>query len=392
MATSWRQTTTSFPALPPARLPRAAFLAWLVQLAWAAPIGSVHRLDSVVHEADAIAVGVVGATRSTNSGSVVILEVLDTLKGSLPGSVEASYDAGPGGSLTLFENDSTGKTVMVFLSAPADGGIRPLCPLTGGALPRQYALLLSNESAAVDLPARKPDDSALVKVIKELARTAAVSPVSGAWGLHSLASARDTEPDVPNVLRDVFQALSSASDRRIANRAVSGLLALGQVEGLLALENVLLLRPGDIAENPDWADALGSYYRSESRQGTAVLERLIAPEIPAPWRKAAALALAKVNAPHMVPLLARLLEDSDVDLRATAVLGLSMFCAGFRVSGPQRREGEWPFLEVGPMTWAVYDNSAFRRREQEYLTFWRGWWDVNQQRVRTLAASEEAGR
>jgi hypothetical protein len=50
------------------------------------------------------------------------------------------------------------------------------------------------------------------------------------------------------VLRDVFQALSSAPDRRIANRGVSALLALGQIEGLLALENALLLRPDDVVE------------------------------------------------------------------------------------------------------------------------------------------------
>jgi hypothetical protein len=92
----------------------------------------------------------------------------------------------------------------------------------------------------------------------------------------------------------------------------------------------------------------------------------------------------------MVPLLASLLHDTDAELRATAVLGLSMFCAGFRVSGPQRREGEWPFLEVEPMTWALFDLDAIRKREQEYLTYWRGWWAANQQRVRALAASEQA--
>jgi hypothetical protein len=334
----------------------------VIRFAGAAPVMAFCSLDSVVSEADSIALAVVGASMQTADGFVVALQVVDTLKGSLPASSLAgrSRSARPlSGSITAwypaerFPNDvagRAGKTVVAFLAAPRDSGVRPLIALTQGAPPTRYAVVVPPGNSAVSVPQRTTDDTALTKVIKEFARAAATSPQSEAWAyLLNLAWSRDVDPSVPVSLREAFLAMTTSSEPWLAERGVHGLLAQGDIDGLRAFQDALLRRPRDMQE-PGWGNVLDSY-RSESLEGTAILESMISLNSPSELRRVAGRALGRVHSFAMLPLLARMLDDPDIDLRSSAVQGFSAFAAGFRLTGPQRKEGEWPFLTVDAMTW-----------------------------------------
>ena len=370
----------------PKRLLGVALLASLADVAGAAPVRAFRRLDTVVRDADTIALAIVGPTRPIGDGVAVTLQVVETLKGSLPASLGACYPLERAPNAVA---DSTGKTVVAFLGPPRDGGERRLFALTDGAPPAQYVVVVPNASPAVTLPERTPDDTALTKVIKEFARSAATSTHAGAWAyLLNLAWSRDVDPSVPVSLREAFLAMNNSSNSWLAKRGVDGLLALGEIEGLRALQDALSQRPDDWRER-GWPSALGNYYRSESIEGTAILEGMISPGSPAELRRAAGQALGRIHSFPMLPLLARMLDDADIDLRSKAVRGFSAFAAGFRVTGPQRKEGEWPFLTVEAMTWAVHDDALFRQREAEYLIFWRNWWARNRALVMEMAQREQ---
>jgi len=101
-------------------------------------------------------------------------------------------------------------------------------------------------------------------------------------------------------------------------------------------------------------------------------------------RRSAANALQNIHTSQTLPFLAPLLEDSDPELRALAIGGLSCFANGVPIvvdalsidlNRPSR------FKNTDTILHFAMGVNTIGKKEAFYLDFWRSWWAKNQAAV-----------
>jgi len=348
----------------------------------AAPV-SVATIPGLVSSADVIVVGTVTSVQVSGPAVTgeLVLSVDIVLKGSYnQGLLSLSYSAKSMGT----EQAMIGKQILAFGKLSGDGRSYDLVPIVSGT-----EVLLSDEILETGSPANvsalaiTSQDTPLQKVIKEFgliqigSRTTNAAPY-----LSSLPSAR-VEPDLT---RAVFRAIQSSGAAANVALGAAGLVAMGDINGLEAADSL------DIQNHPELASIISSIessYTDVSQDGLQILSEWLGSSMPAVKREAAAGALARVHTPNAIMQLGNALNDSDFEVRWRAIGGLSLFANNVPVGGVSPAAGISPFRTADTIKFSAFDRNVIKTNEDQYLTFWRQWWNQNQGQIQTIAAQAQ---
>ncbi len=333
-------------------------------------------LSTLTAKADAIIVAQV-VDGSVSSGRIAVnLNVLRVLKGTIQPRAGITVDTlaapvGPQKSGPL-EKD----TGIFFLNASPNGAWTLIPPISGYLLEfRSTFILLPPASIALSLPLGVTA-SALDKVIAE-ATAAVQSPLTLTSIAIDLAAEYRRNPSP--AMKLLFAQLRSHPNNRLR---VAGLRA-GLSDGD---EKILRDVQAELAKLPPFLSAsimeeIQNHFTSTKPEAVAQLGRLTNSSATVPrLRLASAIALARVHTNDSVPYLASLLDDSDPQLRATAVGGLAKFANNVAVDGHHPQPGDWKYRTDETIRNSAMDERVIRQNPA-ILSFWKGWWSEHRTEV-----------
>ncbi len=340
--------------------------------------GSIQEL---VAKADVIVVGKVVDVRHTQAtGSGFVLIVPDrTLKGpSLDGPLRLHYE----GALVVNETLFQGQQALAFAATDSDSGLLRLLPMVSARTPTlDDHLLVSDSAARRTLIAANTNDTPIQKVIKELATIQAYSesPKAASYLLEMAWQRAEAE-----VMRAAFRAMRESATTNGFVHGTTGLVALGNLEGLEALDEALLDGREEIR---GIVGLLAQTYRSTDPKGVVILARWLA-EGSIDMRVAAAGALARVHTAEAAEALGPALSHPDSQVQRRAVTGLSMFANHVQFGSSTPATGDWPFRTVDTIRYSAYTEEAVVENP-EYIDFWRTWWSVNSTIIREFGIPQK---
>jgi hypothetical protein len=347
-----------------------------------AAIQTYRSIFELISSADAVVVGtitnVVGQGNDEN-GTFVIVPTR-TLAGELAaGPLQLVYSR-----LAIAPDEELqGKQALVFLQRDRASGTFLLLPVVSGSsgVPLQNQILVAERPINVPLVPERAGDRPVQRVIKEVANIQAHSsrsrvPVS----LVDLAPRR-VEQDT---LREVFMAMRDRGGASDYSEATAGLVALGDIQGLKALEEALA------AGRTDLQQAVESliYYRDTSREGVEILAGWLDTSRPAWIRVAGASTLAQLHTPAAVEALGPALSDSDFQVRWRAIGGLAMFANNVPIGGVGPAPGPWPFRSDETIRFSI-NSEEVRDREAQYLDFWMSWWREHEAAIKAMVEASK---
>ncbi|MBI1355788.1 MAG: hypothetical protein GC160_15720 [Acidobacteria bacterium] len=344
------------------------------------PVG-FRPITNLVSGADVIVLGEIGDAQSgseTSRGELTLL-ISDVLKGEVPnGPVRISC-----GDLRIGLGDGVvGKQALIFaVRSPQDGGDElELMRMVDGNSPYVESQIVAAKGP-IDRVMQQSlgGDSALQRVIGAIAtlESAQHSP-NGIIALSTLAvDRRETD-----TLKRAFSAMRASQSPTATEHGTNGLVALGQLDGLQALDaDAKTGRP----TNERTMRLLEDAYASTDERGIAILADWLKSSS-AMQRRTAAGALARIHTPEAVMELGPALNSTDFQVRWRAVGGLSMFANNVPLGGAGPAPGAWSFRSDETIQYSAFDEALLRDREDAYLGFWRSWWTEHQDEVRALAS------
>jgi hypothetical protein len=256
-----------------------------------------------------------------------------------------------------------------------------LVPLFNGRpLVFEWQFLASKIDRPVKLMADDPDDSAMQKVIKELATIHAYS--DGSMNMAYLRPLIWTGSEYAESARTALQAIKDSDATRGVVRGRGSLQSLSEFEGLESLDKILS-RGG--SGNDSSLARLERTYRSKDPRGVAILARWLNQGGSAEMRAAAAGALARIHTPDAVTILGPALNHADFQVQWRAVGGLAMFANNVPIAGGGPAPGEWPFRSDDTFRYSAY-SEEYVAEHHEFIDFWRKWWAENEAAVEALVA------
>jgi hypothetical protein len=263
-----------------------------------------------------------------------------------------------------------GKEALVFATKDGLTGEMTVIPVirTEDTLPLDLQILIADRPPNGFPMEFKSHDVAIQRVMRAVGSLQLLGPSKAPVSLLPLARNR-IEPDT---LREVFNQMTRSDVSSARALGAEGLAALGDVEGLLDIER--LLSQGDLELRSVAANI--AEYRDLDPRGVQLLSRWIAPDQIPELRVASAAALANIHNAEAVIALGPALYDTDFQLRWRAIGALSLFANNVPVGGVTPAPGDWLFRTDDTVRFSINDESV-ARREAEYLSFWRQWWDEN---------------
>jgi hypothetical protein len=250
--------------------------------------------------------------------------------------------------------------------------------LDGNETYLEQHLLTTDSTVPQRVIAKSDSDTPIQKVVKELATIQAYSDSSDALSYLMPLAWRGAEVETT---RAVFRALLQSGTKSGLVHGMTGLVALGEQEGLERLDTALLQGRNEVSTS---LQLLERTYKSTDPRGVAILARWLDQGSPAAMRAAAAAALARIHTPEAILVLGPALQDTDFQTRWRAIGGLAMFANNVPIGGAGPAAGSWPFRNEDTVRFSVNSADLVARNEGYYLNFWRNWWSENRGAVAEL--------
>ncbi len=326
-------------------------------------------VSNLLQQADAVVIGTQSA--AVQMGRVVgfQLSVERVFKGTLaPASVVAvAWDSGTDQKLWSTPPALRG---LWFLKAGPQGWK----PIELRFNPSHSPADLVFATSAGPLPpalAYSDETPVAEKLILEIGAGAQADPtviLDASWDVNSA-----------NIL-NLFRYLSQANSPPLRQVGMAGLIARGDVGGLLQLEREYGSLDGGAASGTAISD-VGVKFRNTDPAAVAVLGRLATTDATPRLKRYAAMALQAMHTNASLPYLAALLDSPDPGLQQYAVQGLGFFANGVGVQTPATMPGLDHLNHRQPTPYRTKETEAYlgfdRKRAAEFVNFWRTWWNAH---------------
>ena len=349
---------------------------------------AVSSIQGLVASSDVVVVGeILDVQHDVTAGyGYVLIEADRVLKGDqLREPVELYYEA----VVASGEARLRGQRALVFAARAPGAESLHLLPLVSASKPTvgQY-LLTWKATEQTELVTGIPLDTPIQKVIAELASIQVHSdvPVTASY-LVQLA----LERAAPAATQEAFRAMRRSGTESGLVHGTTGLVALGELEGLEALDEAFTSGRQEFRRD---LGILQSVYSDQNSRGVEILARWLRHES-GDIQVGAAATLANIHTAEAIRVLGPALGHSNPEVPRRAVTGLSMFADNvpFHGSEPAASPGNWPFRTTSTLRNAAYTTEVVNANPQ-LLAFWQKWWHQNVGAVRALRsdAPQSVGR
>ena len=345
----------------------------------AAP-GGRRSLAILTTQAEAIVVGAV-QTMETNATIDATISVERVLKGTVTSGTSISIrwtypithgEPGPPGSALV----SSGHGVF-FLQHNSDGAWS-LLPASWGDSRWEDTYIPTPPSVpsgvtAVASASLPPAASALDRVMLEMA----VAVEAGApMPFDLIAAFRQSHSPV---LAAAFTRLVSNNDPYLRSIGLRGAVVGGDPSVPLTIrQNYTSLSGG--AGWLDLVQEIKFYYVNTKVAAVQNLGKVATDTgVGLDLRIATAVALARMHTQQSLPYLASLLSDSNPTLKTAAVGGLASFANNVPIGSHEPAAGPWRYRTDDTIAHSAFDEGTIERQESYYISYWKGWWQQNQQ-------------
>jgi hypothetical protein len=334
--------------------------------------GSPHRL---LPQVAGVAVAKLQKIEAKDGQTIITLNFVASVSGDTPaGLADFALDQS---IVADVDNRVVGMTALVFLSRPGDGKWHLAVDQSSRQLLNFTFLPLSD---ALPFESWVPDQRIALKaeLVRFLLWVISRKPESGgSFGL--LLELLQGDPIESDVVQEELYALSNSPDLRLSTRALAALIHARDPRGLERLVVAVSNR-----ETAFLDDGLVSYsirkLDPRKTELAGVLKQLLNCESIG-FRRAVTRQLARMHSKDSVETLARLLEDPDPEIAASAVGGLAMFANGVPPGGFEPGPGPAPFRTDQTIAHSATSADAVLARPSFYLDFWKAWWAENAAKV-----------